>query len=175
MPNRLQKFIYNVSAAAPICITFAFVWYILKQTWVVPLVYVTVCLLLVVAFAVSFSYGTRHLAPIPIRTNDISPNDSWFVVYIFTYLLPFASMVVDDFELSICGSLAIIILSVAPFINSAIHNPFLFAKRYHFYQISGENGISGYVLLSKRILRKKQDLKLVNRISDFLLLDVEGR
>ena len=84
-------------------------------------------------------------------------------------------MVVDDFELSICGSLAIIILSVAPFINSAIPNPFLFAKRYHFYQISGENGISGYVLLSKRILRKKQDLKLVNRISDFLLLDVEGR
>ena len=168
MPNRLQKFIYNVSAAAPICITFAVVWYIQKQTWIVPLMCVTVCLLLVVTFAVSFSYGTRHLAPISIRTNDISPNDSWFVVYIFTYLLPFASIVIDDFEL-------IIILLAAPFINSAIPNPFLFAKRYHFYQISGENGISGYVLLSKRILRKKQDLKLVNRISDFLLLDVEGR
>ena len=109
---------------------------------------VTVCLLLVVTFAVSFSYGTRHLAPISIRTNDISPNDSWFVVYIFTYLLPFASIVIDDFELSICGPVAIIILLAAPFINSAIPNPFLFAKRYHFYQISGENGISGYVLLS---------------------------
>lgn len=175
MANHLQKFIYNISAAAPICVSFGVVWYMQEKTWIVPLICGMTCILLVIAFVVSFSYGTKHLATISIRASDISPNDSWFILYLFTYLLPFSSIVIDDLELGFCGIAAIIVIIVAPFVNSAIPNPFLFFRKYHFYQVSGENGISEYVLISKRIFRKKQDLRLVNQMFDFMLLDVEGR
>lgn len=171
--NNLQKLIYNLSAASPICFVFAVIWYIQKKTYIVPAICVGGGIFLTVLFSVSFSYGLKHLAPISIRTSDISPNDSWIVLYIFTYMLPFASMVIDDFNLIICGIIAFLVASAAPFVNSAIPNPLLSIKKYHFYQVSGENGISGYVLISKRKYRKKQDLKYVNRMFDFLLIDAE--
>lgn len=174
MTNNLQKLIYNLSAASPICFVFAVIWYIQKKTYIVPAICIGVGILLTVLFFVSFAYGLKHLAPISIRTSDISPNDSWIVLYIFTYLFPFASMVIDDFNLIICGIIAFLVASAAPFVNSAIPNPLLSIKKYHFYQVSGENGISGYVLISKRKYRKKQDLKYVNRMFDFLLMDAEG-
>ena len=61
------------------------------------------------------------------------------------------------------------------FINSAIPNPLLFIKKYHFYQVSGEHGISGYILISRKKYRSKQELKTVNRMFDFLLLDAERK
>ena len=173
MPRGLQKLIYNLSAASPICVFFAATWYIQKRTYIVPAICIGIGMLLIVAFAISFSYGLNHLASIAIRTSDISPNDGWVVLYIFTYLFPLASMAIDDLNLIICGIVAFLIAIIAPFVNSAIPNPLLFIKKYHFYQVSGENGISKYVLISKRKYRKKQDLKYVNRMFDFLLLDAE--
>lgn len=173
MPRHLQKLIYNLSAASPICLIFAVTWYIQKRTYIVPTICIGIGIILIVSFAISFSYGSRHLAPITIRTSDISPKDSWVILYILTYMLPLTSMAIDDLNLIICGIVAILIATIAPFVNSAIPHPLLFIKKYHFYQISGENGISGYILISKRKYRKKQDLKYVNRMFDFLLLDAE--
>ena len=53
-----------------------------------------------------------------------------------------------------------------PRVNTAIPNPILFLRGYHFYQVSGEHGISGCVLISRRRIRKAKDLKMVNRITD---------
>lgn len=175
MGNKFQKLLYNLSAASPVFLVFSIVWVIQKKTWKIP----TVCLLIGAAVAFlfykSFEYGLKNLSPIPIRTTDISPNDSWIVVYIITYLLPFSSIVIDDFNPIVCAIIAFLIATIAPFINSSIPNPLLFIKKYHFYQVSGEHGISGYVLISKKKYRNKQELKLVNRMFDFLLLDVERK
>lgn len=172
MPNNLQKLIYNFSVVSPTCFIFAIVWYIQKKTCVIPVICIGIGIFLVLLFSVSFSYGLKNLAPIIIRTSNISPHDGWVVLYIFTYLLPFASMVIDDVNLIIFGIIASLVAFAVPFVNSAIPNPLLFIRKYHFYQVSGENGIS-YVLISKRKYRRKQDLRYVNRMFDFLLLDAE--
>ena len=84
MPRSLQKLIYNLSAASPICLFFAATWYIQKRTYIVPAICIGIGILLIVVFSISFSYGLKHLAAITIRTSDISPNDGWVVLYIFT-------------------------------------------------------------------------------------------
>ncbi len=174
MANGLQKLIYNMSVASPILVVFALVWYIQKKSWTIPIICVVVAVVLILCMLKSFSYGKKHLAPIQIRTSDISPSDGWIVVYIITYILPFASMIINDLNLIMCSVVAFAIAVIAAYVNTAIPNPILFFQRYHFYSISAENGISGYVLISKRKLRKKQDLKVVNRVFEFLLLDTEG-
>lgn len=175
MGNRLQRFIYNLSAAVPLCFIFALVWYWQKKTIYIPCIAICIGSIMVILFMVSFAYGKRHLAPIIIRTSDISPYDGWIIVYITTYIFPFASLVIKDFNMVICVAIAGALIVVAPCVNTAIPNPILFFQGYHFYQISGEHGISGGVLISKRKLRKAKDVKTVNRIFDFLFLDTERR
>ena len=174
MANGLQKLIYNMSVASPLLIVFALVWYIQKKSWTIPIICVVVAVVLILCLLRSFSYGKKHLAPIQIRTNDISPHDGWIVVYIITYVLPFASLIIDDLNLIVCSVVAFAIAVIAAYVNTAIPNPILLFQRYHFYSVGAENGISGYVLISRRKLRKKQDLKSVNRVFEFLLLDTEG-
>lgn len=157
MGNKFQKLRYNLSAAAPVCFVFSIVWLIQKKTWQLPVVCVAIAIAIILLFyksfeygLKSFEYGLKNLSLIPIRTADISPNDNWIVIYILTYLLPFASIVIDDFNLIVCSAIVLLIAIVAPFINFAIPNPLLFIKKYYFYQVSGEHGISGYILITRK-------------------------
>ena len=174
MPNFLQKWLYNLSAGAPLLLVFAIVWYCEKRIWIVSAVCVGLATLLMVLMLVAFSYGKRNLPPIIITVTDVSPNDAWIVAYIISYILPFASMALDDYNLLLLFSTSVAIVLVAPFVNSAVPNPLLALSRYHFYQITSENGVSGYVLISKRKIRSAKDVKRVNRVFEFLLEDVEG-
>lgn len=175
MGNILQRLIYNLSAAAPLCFIFALVWYWQKKTRGIPCIAICIGIVFVILFMISFAYGKRHFAPIIIRTNDIAPYDSWVIMYIITYMFPFASLAIKDFNLIICVIIAGVLVMVAPCVNTAIPNPILFLQGYHFYQVSGEHGISGGVLISRRRLRKAKDVKTVNRIFDYLFLDAERR
>lgn len=175
MANCLQKYIYNLSAISPLSFIFAVLWYIQKQTLIIPVICVCIGIFLISCFAVSFSYGKKHVAPIIIKVTDISPHDGWIVAYVVSYIIPFASMVIKDFNITICGIIAVILTFMVPFVNSVIPNPLLMCRKYHFYQISAENGVSGYLFLSKRKLRKAKDIKTIKRIFDFMLIDTEAQ
>lgn len=174
MANNLQKLIYNLSAVSPLCFFFAFLWYIQKRTPIIPMICICFGFLLILCFVCSFSYSQKHVAPIIVRVTDISPNDGLIVAYIISYIFPFASMIIKDFDMVICVIVAAILVIIIPFVNSAMPNPLLVLLGYHFYQISTENGVSGYLFISKRKLRKAKDIKTVKRIFDFLLIDSEG-
>lgn len=174
MANNLQKLIYNLSAVSPLCFTFAILWYIQKQTLTVPATCVCLGTFLILCFALSFSYAKKHVAPIMIRVTDVSPKDGWMVAYIVSYMLPFASMAIDDFDAIVCGIIAAALIVIIPFVNSAAPNPLLFLRRYHFYEISAENGVSGYLLICKRNLRNAKHITTVKRVFEFLLIDLEG-
>lgn len=171
--NTVSKIIYNISTVIPLLGTFAIAWYIKKEDYTIPLATIGVGLFMSVLLIIMFSYGKKHLSPTPIRVCDISPNDGWLVGYIISYILPFGNVVFEDFNIVVCVVIAIILLCILPFLNDNPPNPLLFILGYHFYQISAENGISGYLLLSKRKLRRKQDVKVVGRMFEFLLLDKE--
>ena len=174
MPNIMQKWIYNLSAGAPLLIVFAIVWYCEKKTWTVSIICICVTILLMMLMLVAFAYGKRNLPPIMINVTDVSPHDARIVAYIISYLIPFASMAWEDYNLLLLFAISAVIVLVAPFVNSAVPNPFLALGGYHFYEITAENGVSGYVLISKRKIRNAKEVKRVNRIFEFLLKDVEG-
>ena len=112
MPTILQRLIYNLSAMAPLCFIFALLWYWQKKTMDIPCIVMCIGVALVILFMISFSYGKRHLAPIIIRTNDIAPYDSWVIMYIITYMFPFASLVIKDFNLIICVIVALSLIHI---------------------------------------------------------------
>ena len=64
MGNRLQRFIYNLSAAAPLCFIFALVWYWQKKEIHIPCIAICMGSILIILFMISFAYGKR------IETDD---------------------------------------------------------------------------------------------------------
>ena len=174
VPNQMQKCIYNLSAGAPILIAFAIIWYCEKKTLAVSITCVCTAVLLIALMVIAFAYGKRSLPPILINVEDVSPHDIWIAAYIISYLLPFASMALDDFNLPLLFVVYFALVLVVSFVNSPIPNLILIFGGYHFYKITSENGVSGYVLISKRKIRNAKDLKSVYRVFEFLLEDVEG-
>lgn len=173
MANKLQKLIYNLSTISPLCFVFAVLWYIQKQTLIIPTVCVCIGIVMILCLVVSFSYGKKHVAPIIIRVTDISSHDGWCVAYIVSYISPFASMDIKDFNIVICCIIVAILIVIVSFVNSPIPNPLLMYRKYHFYQISAENGVSKYLFISKRKLRKAKDIRTIKRLFDFVLIDTE--
>lgn len=171
MANMAQKFIYNITTSVPLLIVFSIAWYLQTGDYKVSIAFIIVAIILLVLFIISFSYAKKHLAPIPIRVNDISPNDGWIIGYIISYLLPLCSIAFEEFTILLLSIISLAIILILPLCNSSIPHPLLFFAKYHFFQVSGEHGASGYVLISKRKLRRNQDLKTVYRIFEFMLID----
>ena len=76
-----------------------------------------------------------------------------------------------NFIILILAIIAILVGILIPFMNSAMPHPLLVLKKYHFYQLATENGISSYVLISKRKIRNKKEIKVVGRLFEFLLIE----
>jgi hypothetical protein len=171
MANRVQLFIYRLSTAAPLAMIFALVWYREKRMILLPALCFGISAIMITAFFVSFSYGKRKLAPISVNVIEIMPSDGWIVGYVISYLLPFASIALTDFDYRISAAIAFVIMLVMPFVNSASPNPLLFIVGYHFYSIGTENGIKGYLLISKQRLRNKNQVKSVKQLFEYLLID----
>lgn len=170
MPNFLQKWIYNLSAASPLCVIFAIVWWIEYSSWIVPIICIFFSIILILVFRFSFVYCKQNLPPISIRISELSPYDAWIVAYIVSYIVPFASVALNDLDPILSGMIAIAIIVIAPFVNSAIPNPLLFMCGYHFFQIKSEHG-SSYILISKRKIRNAKNVKHIQRIFEYLLME----
>ena len=114
MPNFLQKWLYNLSAGAPLLLVFSIVWYCEEKTWTVPIVCSCISIALIVLMLVAFAYGKRNLPPITITVTDVAPHDAWIIAYIVSYLLPFASMAMEDYNLLLLFSIsaAIVLLCI---------------------------------------------------------------
>lgn len=173
MANTLQKLIYSLSATAPLCFTFAILWFIQKGTCIVPMVCLSLSVLLFLFLKRFFIRCERNLAVITIRVKDLSPKDLRVIAYCTTYALPFVSLVIDGLNVIVFGLVVTLIMAVILFANSVTFNPLSFFLGYHFYEISAENGVSGYLLLSRRSLRNVDQVTKVKRVFEFLLIDTE--
>lgn len=181
MANRLQKFIYFVSAESPFFIIFALVWMIEKSTWTKPIVVswkvptllVLMTVLAVVIFNISFNYGRKHLQIIQVTGTDISCGDRWIVAYVITYLLPLASFQFGGYIKPVFVLVIVIILVLLTFTDYMTPHPWLYLKGYHFYNLDVAGAASGYHLISRKKLRRASDVKKVAQVFDFLLLREE--
>ena len=175
MANGLQRFIYNLSNAVPLVIMTALVWFIQFKTWRIPAFLFAFAVLIIVMFAVSFSYGKCNCSIKTINVSSITSKDSWLVAYVIAYVFPFAYMVMSDFHIvSLIVAVLMVVLVFIPAIM-ALPNILLFSVGYHFYEIGTDStGVSDYILVSKRRIRNKTDIKKVKRVFEKLLIDAMG-
>ncbi len=173
MANRFQKFIYYLTAEAPIMIFLAIAWLIRKpSSWKVPVVLLVGATLLIIFFNCFFNYAKRNLPTIDVIAGKPANADGWLIGYIISYLLPIASIAIGDIIWLIVAIIAVTVLLAFTFTDYITPHPLLYIRGYKTYHIDVEGAASGYTLISKKKLRKAEDIKKVVRVFEFLLIRI---
>lgn len=155
-------------------LAFSAVWLLKNKSWIVPIVCCSIAFVLAIIMVLSFLYGRKNLATIEIRAEKITPNDKWIFIYIVSYMVPIVSLFINNKSVLILGITAGIVITVLfAYVIDAIPNPILLLLRYHFYKVETENGISDYVVVSRRKLRKKESLTTIKRVFEYFFIDAE--
>lgn len=170
LANRFQKFIYHLSAEAPVLFVFAIVWLIQKNSWMIPLILVGSGFFLIIIFTLFFKKAKSSLSILDVEGVEYKCVDGWLIGYVTTYLIPFISLILGDVSWIVLGVLLLIILSVLVFSDYVTPHPVLFFMRYHFYELKVEGLASDYKVISKKQIRNAKDIRRVSRIFEFLLI-----
>ena len=173
MANNIQKIIYNMSSVSPVLFIMGIVWILQMKSFYVPIILFSIFVLVNILFCVSFSYGKKHVETMTIIVENIESYDSWIINYVITYLFPFSSFVIKEINLFILLGLSIIIFLILNLVLGVSPNPFLVLKKYHFYKATLKNGVSGYIIISKKKICNKKNITKVYRIFDYFLIDKE--
>lgn len=170
MANRLQKLLYYLSAESPVFIFVAVLWYVQKKEWLVPVVLIILALTITKLFFVSFDYGRKNIPSLPVKAFEITNDEGPLIAYVITYLLPFGSLVIEDYSFPILIAVIIILELLLMFSDYVSPHPLLFARGYHFYKVGVEGASKDYYLASRKTLRKPEDVTSVQRVFEFLLI-----
>lgn len=97
------------------------------------------------------------------------------MAYVVAYLFPLTYMMMSDFH--IVSLIVVGLMLVLVFLPAIMASPNILLSfvGYHFYEIGTEStGMSDYILISKRRIRNKTDIKTVIRVFEKLLIDSKG-
>ena len=178
MANRFQKFIYYLSAEAPVLMILAIVWLIEKSiwtkpvriSWAVPLILMAVAILLIIVFYAFFKKAKTELTIMEIAGSEYKCIDGWLVAYVISYLLPFSSLVLGDVIWIVLGVVLVLLMIILVFSDHVTPHPMLFFRGYHFYELKVEGLASDYKVISKKQIRNVKDIRKISRIFEFLLI-----
>lgn len=170
MANIFQKYLYIFSSISPVGLIFSIVWFFQKKTILIPIVCISVFVVIDILFFVFFNYARKSLASINVNVIEVSSADLWIVSYLISYLVPLGSVMVDDWNIVVCGIVGVLICIAIALINESTPNPLLLFFKNHFYKIKTENGLE-YTLISKRKIRNKESVKVVGRWFEYLLIE----
>ena len=174
MANGLQRAIYNLTNAVPLAVMTALVWYFEFESWRIPAILFSVATLIIVIFIICFHYVKNNCSVKSINVSKITSKDSWMVTYIVAYIFPFSYMIINDFNIVTFIIFGLMLVLVFIPTIMAFPNFFLFFISYHFYEVETENtGVGDYMLISKRRIRNKTEIKAVTRVFEKLLIDVK--
>jgi len=172
--NKLQKALWILSSGAPILVTFSIAWYVTQSTYMISAFFIAISVILIIIAAAIFYEVKTKLASLGLRAKKVTQNDKCIIGYILSYLLPFASIVFDKYNPYLFLGVALLIFIVALVAYTPTANPLLFLIGYHFYDVETENGIGNYLVISKKAIRNKSELKKAIRVTEYLLIDVSG-
>lgn len=177
MANWIQRLIYNMGNAVPLAVLTALAWYYQNRTWLVPIVLLGVAICIVIVTIVCFRYARNNCSVKQINVSSISSRDSWVVVYILTYMFPFATLAINDFNIILLIVVVLTLLLTIGQATMAVPSMLLFFCGYHFYKIEViGTGVADYLLISKRKrIRSNESIKTVQRVFEKLLVDTERR
>lgn len=172
MANRIQRILFSISVVSPTLIIASVVSIVLngKSPWAISILIIGAMLSIYDFLLVALC--KKHFERIRIAFDSVSPNDSWCIAYVITYIIPCLSFVLEPLNPIVTGIIAVIIGLVISAANVIPPNPILRLCGYHFYKASSIDGANDYNLISKRSgIHNKRTVNKVICAFDYILIE----
>ncbi len=175
MINWLQILLYKVSCVAPIIIVIGISFWFQGESkaWCIALISIGI---IISGYAPLFIKLCRDKLPLlPVTLENIAPNDSVASMYAVTYLVPLTGIIWKDKQWIwvVIASIGVLVLLR---INTLSFSLILLFIGYHCYKVTLVTGMSECFIISRRQrITNKNQIKVVQRINSFLLIDEGGR
>lgn len=172
--NKFGRLLLVVSALAPVLGAFAINCYSQGQT-AHAISYAVIGLLLVVLCLLCLRACSLTLQREPLTTTKVRSADKEILSFLIVYLLPLLSQNIITFRGDLFTAVYVIVIIVLCVYhsNAFSFNPILGMAGYHFYEVESESGMS-YLLISKQVHRRQDNVLSVAQISDYIYLDLDG-
>ena len=181
MPSKTMQFSLTITSMAPVGLVYAVLfWFDGKpwSTWSVGKTKAVICLAVVVLLVATCLGSLWFFSNKPkLRSLDIDslrPADAPAIGFVVTYLLPVAFETSFKVEWPVLVTVFALLTFLVYVSDTYLVNPLLRLFRFHFYEITTEDGIT-YTLVSRWKIRNTEAPVDVRRGSDFMYLHVKGR
>lgn len=188
MANRSQKLLFNLSTIAPIAFFAVVVWWIqcgkseiIQENSTVHITTKAIIISAIGIIGLMLSFYSvivvklsKRTEIVPINVASVTSKDGMAVGAIVSYILPFASFAFEDINLGVSLAVAFIALVALVLTNTVWPNPVLLLWKYHFYEVSTENGSNELPLISQRkSIQDAKTITMVKTLWDYFLIEVE--
>ena len=172
--SRIAKTPLVATSLAPAMGAFALIA-LQKRNWQQALGFLIAALTLVILCYLLKLYAESHGERRTLSVTAVQSTDKEALAFIIAYLLPFLTGKVPNisdpeyWELTVY---AYCVIGLVIYNSHAFHpNPVLAMFRYHFYQVTADNGMT-YLLVTKNVVRSQTLDVPVTRLADYVYLEV---
>lgn len=173
MLSWLAKLMLTSTAIAPVGFTYAWVAFSQHQNKAAWLI-IAACLVLVIACVRLIQYAQSNLEVTPFSISSIEAADREHSAFLLLYLLP---LFTDQFNTLnwVLWIPTILIFALMTATGYNYHfNPLIGLLGWHFYKVDSSEGVT-YILITKKQLRSAKDKIKVGQLTEYILLDIEGK
>jgi hypothetical protein len=173
MLNWIAKLLLTSTAIAPVLLTYAWVAYRSSATRQ-ALELLAACIFLVVICIAMLSYAKSHLERMKFSNTTAEAADRENIGFLLLYMLPLFTSQFSALNWRMWTPAIVIFAAVVGTGYSYHFNPLLGIMGWHFYKVGTKEGIT-YVLITKKQLRNATEPILVGQLTEYIVLDVEGK
>lgn len=172
MPSFLITFFLTLTSLAPVLLTFGAVYW--SRSCQYSMAFFGTAIALTVVCKLVLWFFKRGLATQSFRFTSVKPADQSTLSFIVAYLLPLISMTGLHIDYPTLIFVFILIFITIYHGNAYHFNPLLaLVFGYHFYEVTTEENFT-YVVISRKTYTTTRDAIKAVRISDYMVMEVEG-
>lgn len=115
----------------------------------------------------------ENLEKIEFKPVTVEAADRENIAFMLLYLSPLFSSAVGDINFDVIIPTIIVFMVMSATGYTYHFNPLLGLMGWHFYKVSSSAGVS-YVLVTRKQLRRANDVAIVGQLTEYILIDLEG-
>lgn len=172
MGGHILFFIYKVTGLIPALWVFAIIWFIWFNTWLVPILCLSVSALLLLLLYIFVNFVKMHVSKVKISAVDVGPMEMGILKAIAIQLTPliglFVKGLIDDGNLIV--TLAFWAVPVILNLMAIKVNVSLLILGYKYYVLKLEEGTSNNILITKQNIRRRNQIAVAKRFYEYFYM-----
>lgn len=173
MISGFARLLLTCTAMAPVGLTYAWVALMQDQRAVARWLLIA-CAVLIALGVFLLWYAKRNLPASDFKPKLIEPADHQNTAFLLLYVMPLFTQRLDSLEWQVWIPVVVVFAVITATGYNYHFNPLLGLLGWHFYKVESPEGVT-YVVITRKHLRSAAATLRVGQLTEYILLDLEGR